>query len=35
MQRDELLTVGQVFDELAVARRTVSRWRALDGRRDA
>ena len=29
MQRDELLTVDQVLDELAVARRTFSRWRAL------
>jgi predicted site-specific integrase-resolvase len=29
MQRDELPTVAQVLDELAVARRTFSRWRAL------
>jgi hypothetical protein len=29
MQRDELLTVDQVLDELAVARRTFTRWRDL------
>jgi predicted DNA-binding transcriptional regulator AlpA len=29
MQRDELLTVDQVLEELAVARRTFARWRSL------
>jgi predicted DNA-binding transcriptional regulator AlpA len=29
VQRDELLTVDQVLDELAVARRTFTRWRSL------
>jgi predicted DNA-binding transcriptional regulator AlpA len=29
MQRDELLTVEQVLDQLGVARRTFARWRAL------
>jgi hypothetical protein len=28
VQRNELLTVDQVLDELAVARRTFTRWRA-------